>query len=34
MRKSGAKVMLLPNTHKAYSDDEIASRLEGNDPLL
>ncbi|GEP23913.1 glycosyl hydrolase 115 family protein [Lentilactobacillus diolivorans] len=34
MRKSDAKVMLLSNTHKAYSDDEIASRLEGNDESL
>lgn len=30
MLKSDAKVMLLSNTHKAYSDDELAARLRGD----
>lgn len=30
MLKSDAKVMLLSNTHQAYSDDEMAARLRGN----
>jgi hypothetical protein len=31
MRKSDAKVMLLSNTHKAYSDSELAIRLESDE---
>ncbi|WP_416353701.1 hypothetical protein ACNAN0_01850 [Agrilactobacillus fermenti] len=29
MAKSDAKIMLLSNTHKAYDDDELATRLLG-----